>query len=65
MPVERPHVLIDDQVDSDLFGRLAVAYGLSFDSFDIGEIQPPSEIGDLQPKARRPESQAFVSKDDV
>jgi hypothetical protein len=65
MPVERPDVLIDDQVDSDLYGRLAVAYGLSFDSFDIGEIQPPFEIGDIQPKARRPGSQAFVSKDDV
>lgn len=33
--------------------RLAVAYGLSFDSFDIGEITPPDKIPDV-PLIQRP-----------
>ena len=29
------------------YARLAVAYGLSFDPFDIGKIKPESDIEDM------------------
>ena len=35
-------------IDNENFGRLAVAYGLSFDADDIGEIIRPEEIEDLR-----------------
>ena len=33
----------------EMTGRLDVAYGLSFDSLDIGEIFPPHRILDVPP----------------
>ena len=46
----------------EMAGRLGVAYGLSFDKFEIGEIVPPHEIDDVPPM---PQSQAteYISKD--
>jgi hypothetical protein len=51
-------------LDEHLFSRLAVAYGLSFDVFDIGNIIPPDRIPDEPPRYRRklPE---IISKDQV
>lgn len=34
-------------IPDSIAGRLAVAYGLSFDKFDIGQIRQPHEIGDV------------------
>ena len=34
--------------------RLGVAYGLSFDVLDVGEIRPPHEIGDVRPHEQVP-----------
>jgi hypothetical protein len=47
------------------FGRMAVAFGLSFPDINIGRIEPPSRIPDVEmPHAsRRDWRQAFVDKD--
>lgn len=42
--------------------RLGVAFGLSFDSFDIGQITPPGEIEDVPPMRRR-QPVEYISKD--
>ena len=54
-----PETLADNDVPN---GRLDVAYGLSLDRFDIGEIHPPGEIPDDEPPAisTRPD---YPSKD--
>ena len=54
-----PETLADNDVPN---GRLDVAYGLSFDRFDIGEIHPPGEIPDDEPPPRRPRPD-YPSKD--
>ncbi len=41
-----PETLVNGDVPC---GRLDVAYGLSFDRFDIGVIHPPGEIEDVEP----------------
>ena len=43
-------------------GRLDVAYGLSFDRFDIGEINPPGPIPPVPPNPPHPKP-AYPSKD--
>jgi hypothetical protein len=46
------------------FHRLAVAFGLSYRPYDIGEIRSPHEIEDMpRPDRRRPAE--FISKDQV
>ena len=44
--------------------RLGVAFGLSFDSFDIGHITPPHKIEDV-PRMRRAKPTEYISKDQV
>lgn len=48
----------------DMTGRLDVAYGLSFEEPDIGEITPPHKIGDVDPPPRRRKPEP-PSKDQV
>jgi hypothetical protein len=59
-----PSQLANDDINEELFLRMAVAYGLSFDSFDIGEIVPPHEVIDVPPPRRRPMPE-YISKDQV
>jgi hypothetical protein len=61
----KPTQLANDDIGDAMFHRLSVAYGLSFDALDIGEISPPHEISDLPRLARRETSDSFVSKDQV
>ena len=44
--------------------RLGVAFGLSFDSFDIGHITPPHEIEDV-PRMPLAKPAEYISKDQV
>lgn len=37
----------DGQAVERVFGRLAVAYGLSFPAINIGRMEPPSEVSDV------------------
>ena len=46
------------------FGRMAVAWGLSYPSPDIGRIEPMRDIEDIPPPARKPPGR-FTSKDDM
>lgn len=61
----RPEDLKDEDVSEDVFDRLAVAYGLSFDALDIGTIVPPSEIEDVPDRAPNDWESRFVSKEQV
>jgi hypothetical protein len=47
-----------------LFRRLAVAYGLSFDRFQMGEIMPPGDISDV-PRPSKKGLPRMVTKDGV
>lgn len=52
-------------LDSD-YHRLAVAYGLSFPEYDIGNIKTPSEIDDIHSSETLIDyTKNFVSKDEV
>ena len=62
----RPEHLLNDDVDDALFHRLSVAYGLSFDTFNIGGISPPHSTPDVPPpRSPRPRDDRFISKDQV
>lgn len=56
--------LSNDDIGPELVGRLDVAWGLSFDSFDIGEISPPHRIADVSAMSQRPKRE-IVGKDQV
>ena len=64
--IPKPHNLENTDVTPDDYNRLTVAYGLSFSGVSVGDIIPPSDIGDYQ---HEPEyfdtEQAFVSKEMV
>ena len=55
----KPETLVNEDAPD---GRLDVAYGLSFDRFDIGEIRPPAEIPDVE-NPPRPMDWPDTSKD--
>ena len=46
----------------DMAGRLGVAYGLSFDKFEIGDIVPPHEIDDV-PAMPQSQPAEYISKE--
>ena len=56
--------LSNSDIPEEMTGRLDVAYGLSFDSLDIGEIFPPHKIPDVPPMPVRPKRDA-VGKEQV
>lgn len=49
VPLPRPDELEASEIDDAHWHRLAVAYGLSFDPFDIASIRPPEEIEPVPP----------------
>lgn len=51
-------------IKEDFFHRLSVAYGLSFDRFNFGEIQSPKEIENVPPPSHRA-PKPFVGKEHV
>lgn len=53
-----------DDVPEEMIGRLDVAFGLSLDRFDIGEIVPPHRIEDVPELPMRPKRDA-VGKEQV
>ena len=56
--------LSNSDIPRDMTGRLDVAYGLSFDSLDIGQITPPYRIPDVPPARVRPKRD-MVGKEQV
>jgi hypothetical protein len=61
----RPEDLVNEDIDDALFHRLSVAYGLSFQSFNIGGISPPHASPDVPRPPRRDPGDGFISKDQV
>lgn len=59
-----PPQLANEDLTEEVFARLGVAFGLSFDSLDIGFIFPPHKIPDEEPRRVRA-SPGFISKDEV
>ncbi len=43
----KPANLIADSLDEQLYDRFAVAYGLSYPYYNVGEIRPPGEIDNI------------------
>ena len=61
-----PDDLVNPDIDEQLFHRLSVAYGLSFNAWDIGGISPPRAIDDIPGPDTAPDiGDRFVSKDQV
>ncbi|MYA36320.1 MAG: hypothetical protein F4030_10000 [Gammaproteobacteria bacterium] len=56
---------LEAEISDDSYHRLAVAWGLSHESFNIGTYTRPSEIEDVPPKAIQNVEDAFISKDMV
>lgn len=50
----RPDDLVAPEIDDAHWHRLAVAYGLSFDPFEIGDIRPPEDIEPVRPTFWKP-----------
>lgn len=62
----KPTGLVNQDIDESLFHRLSVAYGLSFDAFNIGSVTPPDELEDIKVEAdRRDYEKDYISKDEV
>lgn len=62
--MERPDILKAPGLNAKDFHRLSVAYGLSFDAFDIGRIRPIDDTPDDDPPPAGPSyTDAYVSKD--
>lgn len=64
MSIEKPQPLEGD-IRDDEYHRLAVAWGLSYPSVDIGEVTRPEEIEDVVKTSRATRTTHFVSKDDM
>lgn len=48
LELPRPDRLVADRIDDADYDRLSVAYGLSFDQFEVGQIVLPNNIEDLE-----------------
>ena len=56
---------LDADTDNETYHRLAVAWGLSHESFNIGTYDRPSEIPDIPPPQVRNLGGRYISKDMV
>ena len=56
---------LEADISNPLYHRLAVAWGLSHESFNIGSYSRPSEIDDIPPRTVRRMDDAYISKDMV
>lgn len=65
MSLAKPLNFEADGLSDAAYNRLAVAWGLSYESFNIGEVSRPSEIDDVAAPERRASTQQEISKDVV
>ena len=56
---------LEADIDDESYHRLAVAWGLSHESFNIGEYTRPDDIGDIPPPESSSWRNAYISKDMV
>jgi hypothetical protein len=64
IPIKIPETIHAPEALKD-FGRLSVAWGLSYPPTEIGEIIPSSEIKDIPPAKILDNSDLYISKDQV
>lgn len=64
IPLPKPASL-EARIDDNNYHRLAVAWGLSYESFNIGEYDRPSEIENMPRRRVKDISDNFVGKDMV
>jgi hypothetical protein len=65
-PVSVPMpITLEKDLSKDLFHRLAVAWGLSYPSIEIGNVYRPGDISDISPKEVMDTTAGFISKDMV
>ena len=64
IPLPKP-VSLDAEISDEQYHRLAVAWGLSLESFNLGTYSRPSEIEDIPKPVYRDIADAFISKDMV
>lgn len=62
LPVDVPNTVSAKPSEQN---RLAVAWGLSHQTFNIGDIIPPDQISDIEPSLLRDWEVGFVSKDQM
>ena len=55
---------LDAEIDDKSYHRLAVAWGLSQASFNIGQYERPSEIDDIEPPSVRKKPE-YIGQDMV
>lgn len=63
--IPKPENLKVENLANEDYHRFAVAYGLSFPSYDIGEIKPPQDIEDVECEKPKDYSDRFVAKEHV
>lgn len=64
-PIPRPNDLRPEELSANDWQRLAIAYGLSYASDDIGGFVPPSAVNRPPPLPRRDGDNSFIGKDQV
>ena len=62
--MQKPESL-EAEISNEIYHRLAVAWGLSHESFNIGTYVRPSKIDDIPTLPVRDIEDAFISKDMV
>ena len=65
MPSPAPPVARDQRMSLYMARRIAVAYGLSHETFEIGEIVRPSQIADIGRKIVRVVEGAHIPFDRI
>ena len=63
VPIRKPECELSERIDDDSFGRMAVAWGLSYLPTDIGGIEPRSRIRDVPGPVSKDWRSFFPSKD--
>ena len=63
--VPKPENFVNEDINQELYHRLAVVSGLSFSANDIGTTDPPGTIRNVPPRKRRQYQEAHVDKDQV
>jgi hypothetical protein len=65
-PLPKPTTLVNRDIGDNLYHRLSVAYGLSFEAFNLGSVSAPSALEDIVPEKSKSEYESrYISKDQV
>lgn len=65
IPIPQPDDLLPKELSVAVWQRIAIAYGLSYTSGDIGRFVPPFAVKTPPPMPQRDREKSFVGKDQV